>query len=233
MNKLSCEVVEDLLPLYHDEVCSAATKEAVGAHLATCSRCSSALRKLQQSSSLPFERIARNKEEVAGLSSFQGYFHRSRVLSFVKGLLLATAVCAVLILGYAGLFRWNITEVPSSAIDITEVSLLQNGKIAYHVKVTDGYEVNQINGKMENDGIFYITPVRPVFKSRKFAELGLGNRYDTIDLEILNANRTDPSTRIKAVYYGPKDDNPILIWKQGMALPPATPTVEAQFTEQH
>lgn len=233
MNRMSCEIVEDLLPLYHDEVCSAATREAIEAHLATCPHCSAALRKLQQNSGLPFEVIARNKQESAGLSSFQGYWHRSRVISFVKGLLLATAVCAVLILGYASLFRWNITKVPSSAIEITEVSLLNNGNIAYHVRITDGYEVNQINAKMGNDGIFYITPVRPVIKSRKFAELGLGNRYDTIDLESLNASRTDPSTRIKAIYYGPKDDNPILIWKQGMVLPPATAAVEAQFAEQN
>lgn len=232
MNKLSCEVVEDLLPLYHDEVCSAATREAIEAHLTTCGHCSAALRKLQQNSSLPFEVIARNKQESAGLSSFQGYWHRARVLSFVKGLLLATAVCAVLILGYAGLFRWNITKVPSSSIEITDVSRLNNGKIAYHVKITDGYEVNQINGRMGNDGNFYITPVRPVIKSRKFAELGLGNRYDTIDLELLNANRTTPSTQIKAIYYGPKDNNPILIWKQGMDLPPAAAAVEAQFAEE-
>ncbi|WP_083705574.1 sigma factor [Paenibacillus sp. FSL H8-0259] len=72
-----------------------------------------------------------------------------------------------------------------------------------------------------------------VIKSRKFAELGLGNRYDTIDLELLNANGTNPSTQIKAIYYGPKDNNPILIWKQGMDLPPATAAVEAQFAEQN
>ncbi|ASA21233.1 zf-HC2 domain-containing protein [Paenibacillus donghaensis] len=231
MNKLSCEIVEDLLPLYYDEVCSETTKESIEVHLSTCEHCTAALNKLRQSSSLPFEVMKKNKQESTGLASFKGYWHRSKVAAFVKGLLLATAVCAVIILGYAGLFRWNIIKVPSSAIEITDISQLKNGKIAYHVRMTDGYRVNQINGKSEGDGIFYLTPVRPVIKSRKFAEFGLGNRYDVINLEQLNANRTDPSIQIKAIYYGPKNDNPILIWKQGMELPPATDAIEAQFLE--
>ncbi|GGF67589.1 hypothetical protein GCM10010912_10730 [Paenibacillus albidus] len=233
MNKLSCEVVGDLLPLYYDEVCSADTRESIEAHLATCEQCTTALHKLQQSSNLPFEVIVKNKQESTGLASFKGYWHRSKAAAFLKGLLLATAVCGVIILGYTGLFRWNITEVPSNVIKITDISRLKDGKIAYHVKMTDGYLVNRVKGQTEGDGIFYITPMRPVIKTRKSAEIGLGNRYDTIDLELLNGKRTDPSTKIKAIYYGPEDDKPILIWKQGMELPPATAAVEAQFVDRN
>lgn len=231
MNKLSCDIIEDLLPLYHDEVCSAAARQAVDDHLDTCENCSSILRKLQENSRLPFEVMEKNKQESEGLSSFKSYWQRSRVRSFVKGLLLATIICGVVVLGYAGLFRWNIIQVPSSSIQITDISRLKNGKIAYHVKITDGYVLNQINARLEEDGNYYITPVRPVIKSRKFADLGLGNRYDRIDLEMLNINRSDDSTEIKAIYFGPKGDNPVLIWKQGLELPPATDAVEAQFVE--
>ncbi|CQR55534.1 zf-HC2 domain-containing protein [Paenibacillus riograndensis] len=231
MNKLSCEIVRDLLPLYYDEVCSADTRKSIEAHLATCEHCTADLHKLQQSSRLPFEVIEKNKQESTALANFKGYWHRSRAAAFARGLLLATTICGVIGLGYVGLFRWNITQVPSSVIKISDVSLLKDGKIAYHVKLTDGYRVNQISGKSEGNGNFYITPMRPVFKTKTDAELGLGNSYELIDLEQLNANHTDPSTQIKAIYYGPKDDNPILIWKQGMQLPPATDAVEAQFRD--
>ncbi|MEK5236989.1 zf-HC2 domain-containing protein [Paenibacillus sp. FSL L8-0470] len=231
MNKLSCGVVGDLLPLYYDEVCSADTRESIEAHLATCEQCTTALHKLQESSHLPFEVIVKNKQESTGLVSFKGYWHRSKAAAFLKGLLLATALCGVIILGYVGLFRWNIAEVPSSVIEITDVSRLKDGKIAYHVRMTDGYLVNQVMGFLEGDGIYYITPMRPVIKTKKSAAIGLGNGYDFVNFEQLNANRTDPSTQIQAIYYGPKDDNPILIWKQGMQLPPASDTVEAQFME--
>jgi hypothetical protein len=231
MNKLSCEIVKDLLPLYYDEVCSSDTRKSIDEHLAACEHCTAALRKLQQSSNLPFEVIKKNKQESDALASFKGYWNRSRAASFAKGLLLATTLCGVILIGYFGLFRWNITEVPSSVIEITDVSRLQDGRIAYHVKLTDGYRVNKISGKTGDDGIFYVTPMRPVFKSKTDEEFGLSNRYEVIDLEQLNTHRTDPSTRIKAIYYGSKSDNPILVWKQDMQLPPATAAVEAQFAK--
>ena len=34
-----CKIVEDLLPLYHDGVCSAESREMVEQHLAQCERC--------------------------------------------------------------------------------------------------------------------------------------------------------------------------------------------------
>ncbi|MDN4599763.1 zf-HC2 domain-containing protein [Paenibacillus sp. F6_3S_P_1C] len=228
MNKLSCEVVRDLLPLYYDEVCSANTKEAVEAHLGTCEMCKAALHKLQLSSSLPFELIAKNKLESTGLANFKAYWRRSKKVSFVKGLLLATAVIGALYLGYVGLFQWNINEVPASVIEVTQVSRLRDGRIAYHVKMNDGYRVNQVNYTLEDDGNFYMTPVRPVIQSKKFAEISLGNIYNFVDLGQLNANRKDPKITIKAIYYGPRD-NPTLLWKEGMELPSASDVVEAQY----
>ena len=37
--KLDCEIIEDLLPLYEDGVCSEKSREAVQLHLSQCSRC--------------------------------------------------------------------------------------------------------------------------------------------------------------------------------------------------
>ena len=41
--KLNCEIVQDLLPLYIDEVCSLASREAVEAHIRQCESCRKAL----------------------------------------------------------------------------------------------------------------------------------------------------------------------------------------------
>ena len=37
--KLPCELIQDLLPLYHDQVCSPASREAVEVHLQNCPAC--------------------------------------------------------------------------------------------------------------------------------------------------------------------------------------------------
>ena len=39
MNKISCDVVKDLLPLYKDEVCSEKSKELIENHLTECEDC--------------------------------------------------------------------------------------------------------------------------------------------------------------------------------------------------
>lgn len=45
--KYACEMIQDLLPLYHDEVCSAASRDAVEEHLQECSECRQIAEKLK------------------------------------------------------------------------------------------------------------------------------------------------------------------------------------------
>ena len=42
-NNLSCEVIQDILPLYHDNVCSEQSRKLVEEHISTCSSCKSIL----------------------------------------------------------------------------------------------------------------------------------------------------------------------------------------------
>lgn len=46
-NKNTCEIVQDLLPLYVDGICSEASKELVKRHLAECSRCKDEVKRLK------------------------------------------------------------------------------------------------------------------------------------------------------------------------------------------
>lgn len=45
--KVTCEIIEDLLPLYVDEVCSAQSRQAVEEHLRECEKCRSAFESTQ------------------------------------------------------------------------------------------------------------------------------------------------------------------------------------------
>ena len=46
MNKKSCELINDLLPLYADDVCSEESKSAVAEHIAECEKCRTQLEKM-------------------------------------------------------------------------------------------------------------------------------------------------------------------------------------------
>ena len=48
MNELSCEIVQDLLPSYVDELTSPVTNEAVRSHLETCSVCRESWRRMTE-----------------------------------------------------------------------------------------------------------------------------------------------------------------------------------------
>ncbi|GIP47767.1 hypothetical protein J53TS2_13580 [Paenibacillus sp. J53TS2] len=235
MSRISCEVIQDLLPLYYDKVCSSASRALVEEHLTTCAECRELLDQMSGDIALPLPESgpgtslnARQLEEN-GLRRIQASWKRSKTFAFVRGFLLAAAACAILYLGYLGLTEWNITRVPSKVIRITEVSQLHNGRIAYHVKMTDGYAVNQVKGVWDDDRL-YLVPVRPLIKTRKFADISLANTYDTLNLEQIRANRKamGKSPDVRAIYYGSPEE-PILLWEQGIELPPASAALEAQF----
>ena len=59
MNNVSCEIIQDLLPLYCDGVCSEESKKAILAHIQTCKKCREELRVM----GLPID-IPEKSEEV-------------------------------------------------------------------------------------------------------------------------------------------------------------------------
>ena len=48
MNK-NCEIVQDLLPLYIDDVCSETSREMIREHLSGCPDCTKLLKQMQDS----------------------------------------------------------------------------------------------------------------------------------------------------------------------------------------
>ncbi|MEH6944093.1 hypothetical protein [Bacillus sp. JJ722] len=47
-------------------------------------------------------------------------------------------------------------------VEISQVSVLDDGKIVYHIELTDNYNVNRVKYEMDEKGNFYLIPKRPV-----------------------------------------------------------------------
>lgn len=60
--KYPCEMVKDLLPLYHDDVCSDSSKKIVEEHLAECSSCKNILKKIEDTTY--DNRLQKEREDV-------------------------------------------------------------------------------------------------------------------------------------------------------------------------
>lgn len=90
--KLNCEIVRDLLPLYHDKVVSEATETAVSAHLSDCADCAMEFLKLK--AELPEEKETAPKKKFADLLRTR---RKYRILTMVTAVIL---LCGLLLGGF-------------------------------------------------------------------------------------------------------------------------------------
>lgn len=93
-----CNIVADLLPLYHDGVCSADSRELVESHLAACADCRRLAAQIDQEISAPA-----SAEEIDTLKGIRKGVRRGWKKAFFKGI---AACLAVLLLAFTGYFVW-------------------------------------------------------------------------------------------------------------------------------
>lgn len=220
--KLPCEMVRDLLPLYHDGVCSTVSKSLVSAHLETCKDCAGFLSSIDAEIDIP--KVEGCEKE--GLVSIKNAWKRSRLKSFLLGLgITVMAACALWFL----LFKWYCVTIEPGEIIIRERSVLENGQtvLSHSVPYPDKYPC----GYVAEDGIRYTWYQRPVFWG-KIEDPGSTTTY--WDPEADYWLSTDAGTKVTPVawYFGkPGSDDLVLFWEKGMELPPASQSKEEQYQQ--
>ena len=111
MNEIKCEVIRDLLPLYHDDVCSEESKKLVEGHLASCENCREEL--LGMDAVLPEATADSETETLRAMGNAWG---KVKKRTFRKGLRvgLAILVCVALCVGLfcTFFFAWSMEGVP-------------------------------------------------------------------------------------------------------------------------
>jgi hypothetical protein len=226
MSKISCEIVKDVLPLYYDKICSDDSKRMIEEHLIQCDSCKSELKRIEDDIKIPKEEIEKNRDDSKMIKNISTFWNRSKLKAFIKGVIISALLFSLIVLGYFGLFHWHIINVPTDVVEIKNVSELADGKIVYHIELTDGYSLNRIKYDMDKEGNFYLTPLRPIIKQKAHLPYSMVKGYEFFDIEGQEINRN--GAEIKALYYGTPKDN-ILIWEKGMALPKASEEVENMF----
>ena len=151
MSKISCHIIQDILPLYVDGIVSEDTKEMVEEHLRECESCRKEAEHMQERIVLPNKKEFYQKEQEM-LQKFKRRLINRRVLSAILG---AVFVCALLASGY------TILMIPKEAIpfdpDKMKVEIvgedaylsyqgddLAGSFFAYPVKVRDGNREKEV-----------------------------------------------------------------------------------------
>lgn len=112
--KISCEVVADLLPLYHDGVCSQSSKKLVAEHLEECESCRVLLGKI--SNTTIDNKIKTESQEVIkhqARALKMRYTQNIGAVIFSSLLLLGIITCTIVDLALSGTFTWSLIPVSS------------------------------------------------------------------------------------------------------------------------
>ena len=129
MNKISCNIIGDLLPLYVDGAVSEDTKKLVEEHLAECADCKKAAEDMRKELVLPVHETVR-AEETSFLQKMKKTWQKRRIRTAV----ISVAVTAGVILGsYMALTipQWIIPYKPvdfSVAVEDGMVCVYYTGK---------------------------------------------------------------------------------------------------------
>lgn len=220
MKFLPCELIQDMLPLYHDGVCSEVSRKLVDSHLETCGKCAAVLEGMTAEMEMP--RL--DTDETRPLKSIR---RKWRAKTWLLGL----------ILGFVIFFSWIwLTQLSSVRVEpeeyiITNVVELSNGM--YYLEYKIPYDYNGIGADLLRDenGAVYLQEYRPIL-ARKNAEKGM-IRDNIIDPE---NHRTDIGTEMPmtAFYLGlPGDEDAVLLWSAEEEYPKATPEMEREHLYQH
>jgi hypothetical protein len=215
--KISCEIIKDLLPLYYDNVCSTESGELVEEHIKGCEACAKLLSDLKYE----FERPINAVDEAKPIKAIQKAWQKDKARAFIKGTVISLAVFAVLVGAFIGLTQWYIVPVPTALIEISEVSLLHGGAVGYNLTLKDEKQLRFVDVQ-RIDGELYWTPKRAVISMAQPEGIGPYSRVMWFDEnDLLGAT---------VCYIGTPKDR-ILIWQEGIELPPASGKLQARYDE--
>ena len=223
--KLSCDVIQDLLPLYHDGVCSEESKTIVEEHIATCAACKDMLHGLRE------ESAPDTVDAASILKNIGKAWKRHLKKAWLKGLAVAFLICGVLLGSFVLATQWNFVEISTHAMEVAEIYQLQDGRILYKMDIPDGLYCNEWKFVYTEDGGMYKIPFNALINTAWLQgfESTLG-KYQMIDPGENNAwRKAQGLSPVTKWYMGSPENNPLLIYEEGMVVEPAPEHLEAIY----
>lgn len=218
MDKITCNMCQDLLTLYVDDLCSEDSQKAVEEHLNDCQNCKEAYLAMKQN----YEIKSLDETDKLQSDKFKGNLESTwenfKKKSFIKIVSICLIIIALISIGAHMLF-FKQYIVDSKDLEIRNVCQLSDGRIAYQLVSKDGSGWNICRTEPIGNEIYTIA------KSTLLDRSDMPYWYYAIDI---NYYEEDYKVDFKAIYYGTPDDR-VLIWEEGMDLPKATEEIEAKY----
>lgn len=218
---LKCEIVEDLLPSYIENLTSDFTNESIKNHLSNCKECESTLNLLSE------EMEYKGSTEV---KNFQNFLRKIKIKNIISGLVLAIILFFIVVNVHRELFRVHRVPIKSNGVNISEIAEFSDGRIHCRITVNGDYiiggaSVSPVEGTSNSILELKTTIIRQ--KSKEDYLTSKGICFDDSFVIDLNATVFRGTT---ALYFQGKDERDrVLIWKKGMSIPKASEELELQY----
>lgn len=222
--KLPCEMIQDLLPLYHDGVCSEVSKTVVQEHLKGCDSCTGFLKAMDAEIEVP-DLGADEGKPLQGIRS--KWVKQKKKLKYVT---VAFLVVCVLFAGWITMRELCI--VPMGAEDLILEDAYRFSDGSYYMKHRKLYFKCASDIHVLENGSIYYTYKRPLLE-KKLEPWEADSHGILIDPDVdhylsENGDYVYPT----ALYLGePGSENAILLWDIDMDIPVVSPEVEAEYQD--
>ena len=222
------EIVMDLLPRYHDGVCSDVSRAAVEEHLKTCAVCREALAEMD--APLPMSEEQKNTADGAAVKKISDEWKKTKWKARLKGAAVAAAVCLVLVGAWIAATQLFIFPVPVEKIQITNVRQLSDGRVLYPFYIDDDLNLRRIRFEYDEEGNKYYVPLRALITEYRWDGVTSADREMALDVAEENAwaESQEIDREVTRVWYG-RGEDAILLWEEGMDLPAASEADEAAW----
>lgn len=147
MKEINCEIIQDLLPGYIDDVISEVSRDAVEEHMEQCSVCKTV-----------YEEMSENIEQVPEqrtVPDFTMILKRIEKIFFRKGVIISFIIFLILTVVWK-CYQYAVTPmpVPPEAVSVTWEDET-DGSLTLKITVDNQYLVDVSGSGWEDDGITY------------------------------------------------------------------------------
>lgn len=223
--KLPCEMIQDVIPLYHDGVCSEVSRGIVEDHLRACEECTAFLKRIDVELDTPVDAA-----EAQPLRAIKKTLLKEKKVAWVKGFALAALICVLIYSVFVCLTQLQVIEVTTEGMSVAEIYRLEDGRILYRLETPSNTWSRSFEFEDGSNGESYKIPVRALVELNQTKGWpSYLDDYMMIDEAENNAwNRANGYPETKQWYIGGPNDC-LLIYEAGMELEPAPDHLEAWY----